>query len=828
MPIKIFDKESIKQSIEGKLQRYNGRTIREATAQQIYNAVASTVRDQIMQRWMAAREERKLNENKRLFYLSVEFLTGRSLYANMLNLCATDAYQEALNELGVDLNGLLKEEPEPGLGNGGLGRLASCFLDSLSTLNLPAMGCTIRYEYGLFKQKIMDGQQVELPDNWLANGNVWEMPVMEDVCEVHFGGTVEEVAGDRFRVEHKDFYTVEAIPYDMPVAGYDTENVNPLRMWSARSPKRIDLINFGRGEYVKATEETLLAEVISKVLYPEDNHYEGRLLRLKQHYFLASATVQYIIKDFKRAYGTAFHLLPEKVVIHINDTHPGLAIPELMRILMDEEGLSWEEAEHITVHTMAYTNHTIMSEALERWPEEMVRQQLPRIYMILQEINQRLCEKLWERFPGEWDRIAGMAVLSYNQVQMTNLLIAMSFSVNGVSALHGDILMNDTFKDYCLYSPGKFSYITNGVTHRRWLMACNRSLAALISETIGNQWQTQPTQLEKLLPYADDPSFRDAFYRIKQENKRRLSQEVLKRQGILTNPDFLFDVQAKRLHEYKRQLLNALHILVLYNRIDRDPSFSMVPRVFFFGAKAPPGYQRAKQIIRFINALSRLIAAHPRASRFIQVVFLENYDVSLAEILMPAADVSEQLSTASKEASGTGNMKFMLNGAVTIGTMDGANVEMFERVGDENIYIFGMRADTVRDMYREGAYNPMTIYESNLEIRAALTQLINGALLLEQPAAFQDIYHTLLLGESGGMADPYMVLKDFGSYSMAQRRLDMDFRDRGAWLKKAVVNTAMSGYFSSDRSIAEYNQKIWHLTPLENETESPARADIGI
>lgn len=816
MPTKSFDKESIKESIIGKLRRYNGRTIEEATKQQIYHALASTVRDQIMQKWMIAREERRETKSKRLYYLSVEFLMGRSLYCNMLNLCATDAYKDALKELNVNIDDILVEEPEPGLGNGGLGRLAACFLDSLSSLDLPTMGCTIRYEYGLFKQKLVDGQQVELPDNWLQNGNVWEMAVMEDACEVHYGGHLEEVTeGDHVRYVHKDYYTVEAVPYDMPIIGFETATVNSLRMWSARSPKRIDLHSFGRGEHVKATEEMQLAEVISKVLYPEDNHYEGKLLRLKQHYFFTSATIQYIVKNFKELHGTNFDLLPEKVCIHINDTHPGLAIPELMRILMDQEGLSWDAAENIVKKTVAYTNHTIMQEALERWPESMMQGQLPRIYMILQEINRRLCAKLWNKFPGDWDRIANMAVLSYNQVQMANLCIAMSFSVNGVSQLHGEILKDDTFHDYNLLSPEKFSAITNGITHRRWLMACNQPLTNLINEAIGEGWDKKPMDLEKLKPFATDKAFQKKFEAIKLANKERLAKEVLLRQGVKVDPSFMFDVQAKRLHEYKRQLLNALHILVLYNRIDQDPSYTMAPRAFFFGAKASPGYYRAKQIIRTINAIGELIKKHPRASKMLQVVFLENYDVSYAQLLMPAAELSEQLSTASKEASGTGNMKFMMNGAVTIGTMDGANVEIYDQVGLDNIYIFGMRSDTVRDLYRENNYNPMMIYESNQEIRKALTCLIDGTLFPDHPTTVQDIYHALLLGEGGGMADPYFVLKDFGSYSMAQQRVDQDYQNRDKWLQMAITNTAMSGIFSSDRTIEEYNEKIWHLTPLK-------------
>ena len=816
MPTTSFDKESIKQSIIGKLQRYNGRTIAEATPQQIYKAVASTVRDQIMQKWMIAREERKTSHAKRLYYLSVEFLMGRSLYNNMLNLVSTDVYTQALKELGIDLDSILNEEPEPGLGNGGLGRLAACFLESLSSLNLPAMGCTIRYEYGLFRQKIVDGQQVELPDNWLDNGNVWEMPVMEDACEVHFNGYVDQVTENGVqKFIHRDYHTVEAVPYDMPIVGYDTATVNSLRMWSARSPKHIDLTAFGQGRYVEASEEKELAEVISKVLYPEDNNYEGKRLRLKQHYFFTSATLQYILKDFKRMYGTNFRLLPEKVVIHINDTHPGLAIPELMRLLIDQEGLGWDEAAQIVQNTVAYTNHTIMAESLEKWPEDMIKQLLPRIYQILVELNRRLCAKLWNYFPGQWERIGSMAIIAYNQVHMANLCVAMSFSVNGVSQLHGQILKEDTFHDYAQIMPEKFSAITNGITHRRWLMGCNPKLTDLICQAISDKWIHNPESLSDLKPFADDKAFREKFAQIKHENKERLAHFVQQNQGIQVDPAFIFDVQAKRLHEYKRQLLNALHILVLYNRIVNDPNYTMEPRVFFFGAKASPGYYRAKLIIRFINALSDLIAKHPRASKMLQVVFLENYNVSTAEVLIPAAEISEQLSTASKEASGTGNMKFMMNGALTIGTMDGANVEISEQVGMDNIYIFGMRANTVQDMYREHNYNPMQIYETNQEIRQAMTQMIDGTLLPNSATVLQPLYHTLLLGDYGSMPDSYFVLKDFGSYSMAQRRINEDYANRDKWLKMAVINTAMSGVFSSDRTIREYNDRIWHLEPLK-------------
>jgi len=815
MPITHFDKESIKQSISGKLMRYNGIAVSEATPQQLYKAVASTVRDQIMQRWFISREMVKKDRSKKLYYLSVEFLTGRALNCNLLNLCMGEGYTQALRELGIDLQTILPEEPEPGLGNGGLGRLAACFLDSLSNLDIPAMGCTIRYEHGLFRQRMVEGQQVELPDTWLLNGNVWEVAMPEDTFQVQFAGEVEETEeGGRRLFRLKNAYTIEAMPYDMPVIGYGNLNVNTLRTWQARSREHIDMLTFGENEHLKAKEEMKMAEAISKVLYPEDGHYEGKMLRLKQQYFFTSATLQYALKAFKRDYGDHFELLPGKVVFHINDTHPGLAIPELMRLLIDQEGLDWEVAQGITYRCMAYTNHTVMAEALERWPVDMMRQTLPRIFMILEELNRRVCEEIFKSYPDQWDRIGHMAIIGYGQVHMANLCVALSFSVNGVSQLHGKILTDAVFHDFWLLDKKKFSAITNGITHRRWLLACNPRLTSLLVDTIGDEFIRHPEALEELLPYAEDAGFRQQFERVKRKNKERLQKLVKSRQGMDIDADFIFDVQAKRLHEYKRQLLNALHIQVLYNRIVDDPSYAMPPRLFLFGAKAAPGYWRAKLIIRYINALARLIDQNPKASQVLKVVYLENYDVSTAEILMPAADISQQLSTAGKEASGTGNMKFMMNGAVTLGTMDGANVEIYEQVGIDNIYIFGMRADTVENMYRDGQYNPMSIYETNFEIRKAMNQWLDGTLFPNEPLILQDLYQMLLVGDHGGMADPYFVLKDFGSYSMANRRIVEDYKNRDKWLRMAVTNTAMSGFFSSDRSIAEYNEKIWRIEPV--------------
>lgn len=815
MPVTRFDVDGIKQSIVGKLQRYYGVTVKTATLQQLYKAAASTVRDQIMQKWMVDRERRATERGKRLYYLSVEFLMGRSLNTNLINLLSQGDYQRALTDLEIDPLSLLGEEPEPALGNGGLGRLAACFLDSLSSLTIPSMGCTIRYEYGLFRQKIVDGQQVELPDTWLQNGNVWEILSAEDICQVHFGGEVREATVNGRRVFTLDnAYVIDAVPYDMPVVGYDTDCVNTLRTWSARSSEGFDLKTFGRGEYDKAMDEMKMAEVINKVLYPEDSHWEGKMLRMKQHYFFTSATLQYALKEFKRHYGNNFDLLPEKVVFHINDTHPGLAIPELIRLLIDQEGLGWEDAERITRSCVAYTNHTVMQEALERWPQDMMKQTLPRIFMILEELNRRVCERLFQAYPDQWERIGHMAILAFGQVHMANLCVSCSFSVNGVSQLHGKILTEGLFRDYSQIDPGRFTAITNGITHRRWLLSANPALRDLLAQTIGTGFYKDAQELSRLAPFAQDAAFRDKFEQVKRLNKGRLSRLIERRQGVALDPDFIFDVQAKRLHEYKRQLLNALHIQVLYNRVVEDAAYDAPPRLFLFGAKAAPGYFRAKLIIRYINALSALIDRHPRARKFLKVVYIENYDVSTAELLMPAAEISQQLSTAGKEASGTGNMKFMMNGALTLGTLDGANVEIGEQVGPENIYIFGMRAETVEGLYREGSYNPMTIFETNAEIRRALSQWLDGTLFPDEPMALQDLYHMLLMGDMGGMPDAYFVLKDFGSYSMANRRMMDDYRDRTLWLQKSILNVAYSGYFSSDRTIREYNERIWRIQPI--------------
>ena len=813
MNLERFTAEQIKNSIVTKLRNNFGCDLSDATPQQQYIALAETVRDEVMSRRAASRGERKRQGAKKVYYLSAEFLVGRALHNNIVNLVNEESYMTALRELGIDRDAIFELEPEPGLGNGGLGRLAACFLDSLTTLELPAMGCTIRYEYGLFRQRIVNGYQVEVPDNWLEAGNIWEICRPNETERIHFGGRLEEYTENgKLKFRLLDATTVEAVPYDMPCVGYDSTMVNMLRVWSARSPKRIDMESFNSGQYVKAMAERELAEVISKVLYPNDNSYEGRELRLKQQYFFSAASVRYAVKDFIKVHGKNWAIFPDKVAIHINDTHPAIAIPELMRILMDEHELPWEAAEDICRATFAYTNHTVLAEALEKWPQDLVKNTLPRIYMILEEMNKRLCAKLWDAYPGQWERIGHMAILAYGQVHMANLSVAYSHSVNGVSKIHSDILRKQTFRDYYVMQPSKFQSITNGITHRRWLIQSNPGLANLINEAIGDAWRKEPNRLEELVPFADDAAFREKFAKVKRENKRLLADRLARTQGAQLNPDSIFDTQAKRLHEYKRQLMNALRMLMLYNRIVDDPNYDMPPVTFLFGAKAAPGYHRAKLIIKLINSIGDLVRRHPRASKYINVVFLENYCVSAAEYLIPATEVSEQISTAGKEASGTGNMKFMMNGAVTIGTMDGANCEIFDEVGADNMYIFGLSAEEVEHGY--SSYSAGAVYETQPAIRRVMEQLIDGTLEPDNPRIFSELYHALLFGDGGGMADPYFVLKDLSAYVSAHRQLLADYTDQDKWLRMAIMNTARSGIFSTDRTIAEYNQKIWHLRPL--------------
>ncbi|MDR3121636.1 MAG: glycogen/starch/alpha-glucan phosphorylase [Clostridiales bacterium] len=807
------EKQRLLQKLSDKLQHHHGSTLQDASKKQLYSAIALTVRDSIMEMWTASKEDTENNRRKQLYYLSLEFLVGRALDNNIINLLKSDAYQAVCDTLGISLDDIAEQENDAGLGNGGLGRLAACFLDSLSTLRMNATGCGIRYEYGLFRQKIMDGYQIELPDPWLEDGNIWEIQSQDEQFEVRFGGEITETWEDGVtKFAHERYETVIAQPYDIPVLGYSSNVVNRLRLWSARSPKHFDMDLFNRGDYVSASKEKELAEVLSKVLYPEDNHYTGKTLRLRQQYFFVSATVQWIVWDYKRVYGTNFYKMPEYVAIHINDTHPTLAIPELMRILVDEEKLHWSDAWDITSRIFSYTNHTIMSEALERWPVTFFRQNLPRIFTIVSEINETYCKSLWDVYPGDWDRIANMAVIADGEVRMANLCIVMSKKVNGVSGLHTEILKHTIFSDYYHHTPAKFLNVTNGVTHRRWLLHANHGLARLISDTIGNGWILEPAQLAGIAPYAEDAAFAESFMKVKYENKARLADYILQMTGARVDPASMFDVQVKRLHEYKRQLLNIIHILHLYAQLKEDPRAIKHPRTFIFAAKAAPGYYRARLIIKLITSISEHLAndPDPKVREMLRVVFVENYGVSIAEKIIPAADVSEQISTAGKEASGTGNMKFMLNGALTIGTLDGANVEMRERVGDDNIYIFGLTAGEVQKLYADGSYNSRQVYDADRALAHAVNLIADGTLTPEKPRLFIDIFNSLLYNE-GGMSDEYLVLKDFKSYANTQLRVEADFLQKRLWNQKAIVNVANAGYFSSDRSIHDYNEKIWRL-----------------
>ncbi len=810
--------EALKNEIIGKVNRHFGKVLEEATPQMIYAACALTVRDKIMEKWAKSHREVKKEGSKKLYYLSFEFLMGRLLCTNVLNLMQTEDYEVVLNDLGYTLQDVAELENDAGLGNGGLGRLAACFIDSLTTLDLPAYGCTLRYEYGLFRQKIVDGYQTELPDTWLEHGNAWEVARPEEAVKVSFGGEVNTYWEDgRMKISYSNERTVLAVPYDVPLCGYDSKIINKLRLWGAQSTQDFNMHAFNAGDYSRAIEEKELASVISKVLYPEDNHTEGKELRLKQQYFLVSATLQWILKEFESRNGDNWSLLPEKIVIHINDTHPTMAIPEMMRILMDEKGLGWDEAWEIVTHVFAYTNHTVMSEALEKWPQDMFRRVVPRLYMILEEMNRRLMEKVEAFYPGDRGKHEYMAILANNQVSMANTCLASVFAVNGVSKLHTDILKQDIFKDYYMMDKSRFHAITNGITFRRWIANCNPELTKLIDDTIGKGWLKDADKLQKLAKFANNAEFQKKYDAIKRANKQVVADYILEHNGVKINPESIFDIQCKRLHEYKRQMMNILHIIVEYNRILTDSEYAKnyYPKTYIFGAKAAPGYKRAKLIIKLINSVGEMINNDSRINDKIKVIFIENYGVSIAEKLVTAADVSEQISTAGKEASGTGNMKFMLNGAVTIGTMDGANVEMYEQVGDDNIYIFGLRSDEVDARLRVmGNDEVKNIYATNAHLRGALEQLINGSIVAGNTNIFMDLYNTLLFGDYG-YADTYMVLRDFESYMQTQEQISKDYQDRKSWIAKQIMNTAMAGFFSSDRTINEYNDKIWHLTPIK-------------
>ncbi|MCL1847283.1 MAG: glycogen/starch/alpha-glucan phosphorylase [Coriobacteriia bacterium] len=807
------DKDHIKQEIIKKLRRRVGVTPEKATAEEVYQAVSRTVRDIVMDRSADSLAEVHRQGAKQLYYLSAEFLMGRALTNNMINLGLYEAYREAISELGFDLESIEEQEADAGLGNGGLGRLAACFLDSLSTLEMPVTGCCIRYEHGLFRQRIVDGEQIETDDNWLDRGNIWEIERPQDRVEVRYGGYIEETWTEHgLSVLHKGYASVLGYPYDMPVLGYDSKTPAILQMWEAKAKTELDMTYFNKGDYARAAYESSLVESISQVLYPEDNHEQGRLLRLKQFYFFTSAAMQLLVRTHKQQYGDV-HTLPDHYTVQINDTHPTLAIPELIRILLDEEGLSWDEACGIAFKMFNYTNHTIMREALERWNENMMKELLPRIYKIITVIDGKFRDSIWQKWPGDWQKMDEMSIIYGGEIRMANLCIAVCGKVNGVSQLHANILRTQTFRDFYILYPDKFLGITNGITTRRWLAKANRALTAEIEARIGSSFLKDYQDFERLRGWIGDDGFSTAAARVKRENKQRFAAFLETRQGTVLNPDTIFDVQAKRLHEYKRQLLKILHVLCLYYRLKDNPSAPIPPITFLFAAKAAPGYHMAKEIIRLINVVAGFIEADPAVRDILKVVFIEDYNVSVAEYLIPATDISEQLSTAGLEASGTGNMKFMLNGAVTIGTMDGANVEIFEAVGEDDIFIFGATVDELDALNRLGTYNPRAVYDDNPELKRVLDTLVSGVLPVKGGKQFQDLHNALLNG-SHGRADKYFVLHDFASYDEVFTKLLAAYKDAERWKAMSIKNTICSGLFSSDRTILQYADEIWKLKAL--------------
>ena len=815
-----FSKEEFKKNVISNCKSLYRKNIEEANDQEVFQAVSYAVKDIIIDKWIATHKQYEKDDPKMVYYMSMEFLMGRALGNNMINLCAYDEIKEALDELGLDINVIEDQEPDAALGNGGLGRLVACFMDSLATLEYPAYGCGIRYKYGMFKQEIKDGYQVEVPDNWLKDGNPFEIKRSEYRYEVKFGGYVrsyrdEKTGRDMFVQE--DYRSVIAVPYDIPVLGYGNNTVNSLRIWDAEPVNTFNLNSFDKGDYQKAIEEENLAKNIVEVLYPNDNHYAGKELRLKQQYFFVSASVQRAVDRYKSMNNGDVKNIYKKVTFQLNDTHPTVAVAELMRILMDENGLEWDEAWDITTKTVAYTNHTIMAEALEKWPIELFSRLLPRIYQIVEEINRRFVEEIKAKYPGNQEKVRKMAIIYDGQVKMANLAIVAGYSVNGVAKLHTEILKKQELRDFYEMMPEKFNNKTNGITQRRFLKHANPLLSDWITDKIGDGWVTDLSQLEKLMLYVDDPKAQQDFMQIKYKNKVRLAKYIKENNGIDVDPNSIFDVQVKRLHEYKRQLLNILHVMYLYNQIKRNPDYDMVPRTFIFGAKAAAGYKIAKQTIKLINNVANVINNDASIKGKIKVVFIENYRVSNGEIIFAAADVSEQISTASKEASGTGNMKFMLNGAITLGTMDGANVEIVNEVGAENAQIFGLSSDEVIRFENEGGYDPMEIFNNDQEIRDVLMELINGKYSPEDTEMFRDIYNSLLNNDGGRRADTYFILKDFRSYAEAQRKIDERYRDTNGWAKTVMTNTAKAGKFSSDRTIEEYATEIWKLTktPVE-------------
>ncbi len=797
----------IRQNIESILARYFGCTAAEASQEQMYKATAMTVRDILTEKRGTFKKRVNQAGAKRVYYMCMEFLLGRSLKTNLCNLGLEKAYGDALSKIGFSLEQLYEKEPDAGLGNGGLGRLAACFMDSLASLDYPATGFSICYEYGLFRQKIVDGIQVELPDIWLPGGEVWLVPRTDRTFHVRFGGHVRECwKNGHLEIQYENSEEIEAVPYDMMISGAESDGVSRLRLWRARDIQNFNMGLFTQGQYARAVEESTNAETISKVLYPSDNHTEGKLLRLSQQYFLVSASCQSIIRDHMAVYGTLENL-PEKVAIHINDTHPALCIPELMRILLDDYFYPWDKAWKMVCSICSYTNHTVMPEALETWNEDLFRLKLPRIYMIVKEINERFCREAWNAAPGNWQSISRMSVVGYGQVRMANLSVIGSHSINGVSKLHSKILRESVFKDFYKLYPERFDNVTNGIAHRRWLCYSNPELAALLDECIGRGYRKNPEELAEFAKFADDAAVLERVRAIKHRNKIRFADFYYQRTGRRIDTHSVFDVQIKRLHEYKRQLLNALNVIGLYLDLRENPDMDMQPQTFIFGAKAAPGYQMAKRIIQLLCMISEDIDRNPRIKEKLNVVFLENYDVSSAEILIPSAEISEQISLAGKEASGTGCMKLMINGALTLGTLDGANVEMRDAVGEDNIYIFGLNSQEVDELWLRG-YRSATYYANNQRLERIINYLSIGF----AGESFSDIASYLLNGH--GVADPYMCLADFESYRITHERLIADYRDRSAWTRKALLNTAAAGHFAADRSIREYADRIWHISPV--------------
>lgn len=808
-----FEKETFKETVKDNVKILYRKTIEEAAAQQIFQAVSYAVKDIIIDDWLATQEENRKKDAKMLYYMSMEFLMGRALGNNLINMLSYKEVREALEEMGFDLNVIEDQEPDPALGNGGLGRLAACFLDSLSTLNYHVYGCGIRYRYGMFKQKIENGYQVETPDDWLKEGNPFELRREEYAKEVRFGGDIRfekdpETGKDIFIQEN--YESVRAIPYDVPIVGYGSHVVNTLRIWDAEAITNFSLASFDRGDYHKAVEQENLAKMIVDVLYPNDNHYAGKELRLKQQYFFISASLQAMVAKYKKHHDD-IRKLPEKVVIQMNDTHPTVAIPELMRLLIDVEGLSWEEAWDVTTKTCAYTNHTIMAEALEKWPVDLFSKLLPRIYQIVQEIDRRFVNEVRAKYPGNEEKVRKMAILWDGQVHMARMAIISGFSVNGVAKLHTEILKHQELKDFYEMMPEKFNNKTNGITQRRFLLHGNPLLADWITARIGDGWITDLSKIGNLKVLINDEQARREFMQIKYHNKVRLTKYIKEHNGIDVNPESIFDVQVKRLHEYKRQLLNILHIMYLYNQIKEHPEMSFYPRTFIFGAKAAAGYQRAKETIKLINSVAGIVNNDRSINGKLKIIFIEDYKVSNAELIFAAADVSEQISTASKEASGTGNMKFMLNGAPTLGTMDGANVEIVEEVGEENAFIFGLSSEEVINYENNGEYNPVDVYFNDWELKRVIDQLVDGTYSGGDHNMYRNLYNSLLNTESTDRADMYFILKDFRSYAEAQKRVEETYREEYSWSKIALMNTACSGKFTSDRTIEEYVKDIWKL-----------------